>query len=313
MKKLLVLFTFVLLCSPVVSVVTAEELVIAVVPQQLGNPVFLDAKKGAEAAAKDLGVKLEWVAPVQADTPSQVAVMEGLIEKGVDGIAISCNHPEALKAVINSAIDAGIKVSAFDADSPDSKRIFYAGTKNYEAGKICGEHLVKLTGGKGTVALLTGILGAFDLESRMEGFREAIQGTEIEIVTIQACEDDLNKAVEQVEQYTRANPDLDSWFFVGGWPFFAPPESLAELRAWKEKPGKTLVTMDAFYPMLQYFDEKMVDVAVGQDFVQMGYKSVENLVKLCKGETLESDFIDTGVEIVTPENYEEVRKTKDPW
>ena len=106
---------------------------------------------------------------------------------------------------------------------------------------------------------------------------------------------------------------MDSWFFVGGWPFFAPPESLAELRAWKEKPGKTLVTMDAFYPMLQYFDEKMVDVAVGQDFVQMGYKSVENLVKLCKGETLESDFIDTGVEIVTPENYEEVRKTKDPW
>ena len=313
MRKLSIVFACVLLWSSATSGVMAKDLVIAVVPQQLGNPVFLDAKKGAEAAAKELGVKLEWVAPVQADAPSQVAVMEGLIEKGVDGIAISCNHPEALKAVIDSAIDAGIKVSTFDADSPESKRIFYAGTQNYEAGKMCGEHLVTLTGGKGKVALLTGILGAFDLESRMEGFRDAIQGSEIEIVTIQACDDDLNKAIEQVEQFTRANSDLNSWFFVGGWPFFAPPESLAELRAWKEKPGKVVVTMDAFYPMLQFFDEKMVDVAVGQDFMQMGYKSVENLVNLCKGDTLETDFIDTGVEIVTPDNYEEVRKSKKPW
>lgn len=289
----------------------SKDIVIAVVPQQLGNPVFLDAKDGAEAAAEDLGIMLEWVAPVKADAPSQVEVVEGLIEKKVDGIAISCNHPDALTDVLKQAIDAGIKVSTFDADSPDSGRYFYAGTQNYEAGKICGEKMVELTGGKGRVAQLTGILGAFDLEARMEGFKDAIEGSDLEVVTTQACEDDLNKAVEQVEQYTASDDELDAWFFVGGWPFFAPPESLGNLKGWKTE-EKVIVTMDAFYPMLQYFDEDMVDVAVGQDFYQMGYKSVESLFKLINGEEVE-EFVDTGVEIVTHENYEEVRSTKKPW
>lgn len=289
-----------------------EDIVIAVVPQQLGNPVFLDARDGAEKAAEELGIKLEWVAPVKADAPSQVEVVEGLIEKEVDGIAISCNHPDALKDVLKEAIDAGIKVSTFDADSPESGRYFYAGTQNHQAGKICGEKMVELTGGKGKVALLTGILGAFDLEARIKGFKEAITGTDLEIVTIQACEDDINKAVELVEQYTRSNPDLDAWFFVGGWPFFAPPESLQNLKEWKTE-EKVVVTMDSFYPMLQFFDENMVDVAVGQNFYKMGYESVKNLVKLVQGEEIESEFIDTGVEIVTPENYEEIRSQKKPW
>ena len=295
------------------SKVPQGDIVIAVVPQQLGNPVFLDAKEGAEKAAKTLGVKLEWAAPVKADAPSQVEVVEGLIAKKVKGIAISCNHPEALKAVINKAVDAGIQVSTFDADSPDSKRAFYAGTMNYEAGKICGQKLVEITKGKGTVALLTGNLGHFALEARINGFKEAIKGTEIKIVTTQACEDDLNKAIEQVEAYTKSNPALDSWFFVGGWPFFAPPQSLNNLRNWKKNPGKTIVTMDSFYPMLKYFDENMINVAVGQDFEAMGYKSVENLVKLIKGEQIAGKTIDTGVSIVTPENYKEYKASKKPW
>ena len=102
----------------------------------------------------------------------------------------------------------------------------------------------ELTGGKGRVAMLTGILGAFDLEARMDGFRDAIEGTELEIVTTQACEDDINLSVEQVEQYTRSDPDLDAWFFVGGWPFFTPPESMEVLKEWK-KGDKVLIFMDS--------------------------------------------------------------------
>lgn len=286
--------------------------VIAVVPQQLGNPIFFDAKTGAEEAGEDLGVKIEWVAPVHADAPSQVDVVEGLIEKQVDGIAISTNDPDALEAVLRRAIESGIKVSTFDADSPDSGRAFYAGTENYTAGKVAGEHLIELTDGKARVALLTGLVGAYDMQSRLRGFEDAIEGTDIEIATMLACEDEIDKSVELVEQYTRANPDLDAWFFLGGWPFFVPPSSLPNLQEWKT-PDKTLVTIDTFYPMLVFFDAGMVDVAIGQDFHAMGYKSVENLVRLLNDEEIEGDYIDTGIEIVTPENYEKVREEKEPW
>jgi len=286
----------------------SEKIVIAVVPQQLGNPVFLATEVGAKAAAKELGVKLLWEAAVEADAPSQVQLIEGLIAKGVDGIALSCNDPDALKAVINKAVAKGIAVSTFDADSPDSNRSFYAGTLNYHCGELCGEYLIDLTGGKGTVALLTGNLGQYNLEQRMKGFKDAINGTDIEIVTVQACKDDLNLAIQQVEQYTAANPNLDSWFFVGGWPFFAPPESLRNLLKWREGSNKTIVTMDAFLPMLDYFDRKAVDVAVGQDFEAMGRLSVEYLYKVIKDESVD-EIIDTGEIIVTPENYSDYKNS----
>ncbi|MEX2601132.1 MAG: sugar-binding protein [Balneolaceae bacterium] len=289
-----------------------EERVIAVVPQQLGNPIFFDAKAGAEEAGEDLGVKIEWVAPVDADASAQVSVVEGLIEKQVDGIAISTNDPDALEATLRRAIEVGIEVSTFDADSPDSGRAFYAGTENYTAGRVAGEHLIELTDGEARVALLTGLVGAYDMQARLEGFEDAIEGTNIEIAQLLACDDEIDKAVELVEQYTRSNPDIDAWFFLGGWPFFVPPSSLPTLQEWKTS-NKTLVTIDTFYPMLDYFDEEMIDVAIGQDFYAMGYKSVENLVRLLDGEEIEGEYIDTGIEIVTPENYESVRAEKEPW
>lgn len=285
-----------------------EQIVIAVVPQQLGNPVFLATERSAKEAGEELGVKVLWEAAVEADASQQVQLVEDLIAKGVDGIAISCNDPDALKAVINKAVATGIVVSTFDSDSPNSDRTFYAGTRNYNSGKLCGEYLVEFTGGKGTVALLTGNLGQHNLEERMSGFREAIAGSDIEIVSILACNDDMNLAIEQVEQYTAANPDLDSWFFVGGWPFFAPPNSLKNLLNWKAQPGKTVVTMDAFFPMLGFFDCDAIDVAVGQDFDAMGRMSVEYLYKAIQGETV-PELIDTGEVIVTPENYKEHRET----
>lgn len=326
-KLLLILIAFAIIFTTVACAGTgksSKDIVIAVVPQQLGNPVFYDAKDGAEAAAEELGIKLEWVAPVKADAPEQVAVIEGLIEKKVSGIAISCNHPDALADVLKRAIDAGIKVSTFDADSPASGRAFYAGTENYEAGKLCGEYMKKLFEHKkeGTikVAQLTGILGAFDLEARMRGFADAIAGTNIEVVYTGACEDDIDKSVEIVETYTRSNPDIDAWFFVGGWPFFVKPEAMPELAKWKKaSPDHKVVTMDSFYPMLQFFDEELCDVAIGQNFYQMGYLSVMNLYKLIKGEKIEADtnenglFINTGIEEVTPENYKEIRAGKKAW
>jgi len=326
-KLLLILIAFAIIFTTVACAGTgksSKDIVIAVVPQQLGNPVFYDAKDGAEAAAEELGIKLEWVAPVKADAPEQVAVIEGLIEKKVSGIAISCNHPDALADVLKRAIDAGIKVSTFDADSPASGRAFYAGTENYEAGKLCGEYMKKLFEHKkeGTikVAQLTGILGAFDLEARMRGFADAIAGTNIEVVYTGACEDDIDKSVEIVETYTRSNPDIDAWFFVGGWPFFVKPEAMPELAKWKKaSPDHKVVTMDSFYPMLQFFDEGLCDVAIGQNFYQMGYLSVMNLYKLIKGEKIEADtnenglFINTGIEEVTPENYKEIRAGKKAW
>lgn len=292
---------------------TDKKLTIAVVPKALDNAVFLDSKDGAEKAGKDLGVNVVWTGPTKADAAEQVQVIEGLIQKKVDGILVSCNDPNALKDVINKASDAGIKVATFDSDSPDSKRIFYAGTDNLKLGKACGEAIKKLIAGKGKIKMgtLTGVPGSFNLEQRIKGFKEGAQGADIDYTPVQACDDDVNKAVTVLEQYTKANADLKAWYIVGGWPFFTPQDSMPTMKEFAKK-GGIVVTVDAFYPMLQYVKDGIVQVEIGQNFISMGEKGVQSLVKAIKGETVEK-FIDTGIVNVDKTNIDEVIKNTKPW
>ena len=139
-----------------------RPLVIAISPKSLDNPVFVDAKETAELEARRLNVVLEWVAPFKVDPAVQERIIEGLIRRKVDGIAVSCSDVERMRRMINKAAAAGIKVATIDADIPDSKRLFYCGTNNYKAGYACGEAMVRLVRERGLAdkplrtAILTG-------------------------------------------------------------------------------------------------------------------------------------------------------------
>lgn len=298
---------------------TGEDVIeIAVVPKALDNAIFLDTKAAAEAKGKELGIKIYWEGPTTSDAAMQVNIIESLIERQVDGILISCNDADALKDVINRAIEAGISVACFDSDSPESNRLFYCGTDNYAIGKLAAEKLMQYLPDGGKVAILTGVLGAPNLETRLDGFAETLTaaGSKIELLPVQTGEDDVQKSVEVVTQYTAANPDLAGWFFAGGWPYFADPDALHELKTFMEKGGH-IVSIDASYPMMQFVGMNMVDVLIGQNYTAMGSLGVELLYKIIKGEEVdlgdESHYIDTGYELVDINNYEEVWASKTPW
>ena len=317
MKKILsILLVAMMILS--MSFAFAEDIEIAVVPKALDNAIFLDAKTAAEEKGKELGIKIFWEGPTTSDAAMQVNVIESLIERQVDGILISCNDADALKDVIDRAVDAGIVVGCFDSDSPESKRSFYCGTDNYAIGKVSAEFMMEYLPEGGKVAILTGVLGAPNLEARIDGFEETIAaaGSKIEILPVQTGEDDVQKSVEVVSQYTAANPDLAGWFFDGGWPYFADPDALPEVKAFMEKGGH-IVSIDTCYPMMQYVGMGMVDILIGQNYPAMGAIGVETLYKLIKGEEVdlgdETNYIDTGYEIVDISNYEEVWATKAPW
>ena len=174
------------------------DITIAVVPKSLDNAIFLDSQAAAEAKAKELGINLQWVGPTTSDAGQQVTVIEGLIEKQVDGILISCNDADALKDVIDRAVDAGIVVGCFDSDSPESKRAFYCGTDNYAVGKLAAEEMMKILPDGGKVAILTGVLGAPNLEERIRGFKETVEGSNIEVMPVQTGNDDVQTSVDVV-------------------------------------------------------------------------------------------------------------------
>ena len=116
-----------------------------------------------------------------------------------------------------------------------------------------------------------------------------------------------------MNQFTAANKDLAGWFFDGGWPYFADPEALTEVKTFMGKGGK-IVSIDTFQPMLKYVKMDMVNILIGQNYTAMGTIGVEELLKAIKGQKLTKGAnINTGDETVDKTNVDKVAATKTPW
>ncbi|MCM8746849.1 substrate-binding domain-containing protein [Thermomicrobium sp. CFH 73360] len=140
---------------------------------KLVHPFFEDVRKGGEQKAKELGVDFQWVAPQQADPAQQVSMIEDLIRKKVHAISISPNEPKSVEPVIAEGMKQGILMMTFDADSPNSQRVMYIGTDN----KAAGRTMVKLLNGQGKVGIITGGLGALNLNRVLRDSRKGSDRT----------------------------------------------------------------------------------------------------------------------------------------
>lgn len=296
-----------------------RPITIAIVPKSLDNPVFVDAKETAELTARKLKVNLEWVGPFKVDPDTQVKIIEGLIWRKVDGIAISTSDPEKIRKVIDKAVAAGIKVATIDADCPDSKRLFYCGTDNYKAGWACGEAMVKIVTERGLVkkrlktAILTGGIEAHNLNERIRGFKEAVAGKlDLDYVALLACDDDTSTGAKVVESYIKQHPETDLFYFAGGWAFFGPTESMPLYQEWCNN-GGIAVSMDTFYSVLQAAKKGFAQALVGQDFRKMGELTVKYLVAAVKGRPVPMEYIDTGLELADQSNFDQLLSEKKPW
>ena len=322
MKKLIVMLLALIMALSMIPASAEEDITIAMIGQQLGNVVFLPAEQAMNDTGKELGVKVEWQTPLRAEAELQNQIMLDLIARGdVDGIAISCTTGDALQASIDAAIDSGIQVVCYDVDSPNSKREYYIGTENYKAGYTCGEYMIDLYKDSGLeevrVAILAGIPGADDIEARIRGFEDAIAGSNIKSIYTFPCNDNVDEAVLGVEAYTNSNgADFEAWFMAGGWPYTVDVSAMPETNAWKlADPLHKIVTVDIFAETTPaFFEAGVLDVAVGQNFYNMGKYCVETLVKLINGEPVEAvedetigaKFINTGVQVATIDDYKEV-------
>ncbi|MBA4056102.1 MAG: sugar ABC transporter substrate-binding protein, partial [Marivirga sp.] len=114
-----------------------------------------------------MGVKVSILGPAEWDVPAQINTIEEIIGTRPTGLLINGTDP-AIAQVINKAVAAGIPTVVYDSDIPNSNRHAFLGTDWYEIGKMQGEEMVKLIGGKGKIAYM-GILGLTNMESGFRG------------------------------------------------------------------------------------------------------------------------------------------------
>lgn len=280
----------------------AKDITVAVIPK-VAVPFFDDCNKGAAEAAKAAGVNYQWVVPQNTQGSTQVKILEDLMARKVDGIAISVNEPKSVEAAIKKAVAGGIKVLTFDSDSAKSGRSLYIGTINEAAGETMGESMAKALDGKGEVAIVTGQLGATNLNERIAGIKKSLaKYPGVKLVATEGTEDDLARAVSVDEALLRGHPGLKGIFGVSqvGGP------SVAKVMATKEfgfkKNAVKVFAFDDLPDTVRGVKDGYIQGIMVQRPVTMGKLAVENLVAQINGTGAAAADIDTGVTVVDAGN-----------
>lgn len=294
------------------------------------SPFWTAMGFGLEDAKKALGVNADWQGPNPANNNEQIKIFRDAVSARVDGIAVSPVEADAFAAVIDETITAGTPVITFDSDSPKSKRLAYIGTDNYEAGKTLGAEAVKLFPNGGKLVAFVGNIGAQNARDRYQGFKDAVQGKNIEFLQ-DPFEDnkDKGRARKNVEDaITKYQGQVTG--FVGLYSY-NPPAILAAVQAAGIRDKVKILGFDGEPDTLAGLEKGTVDVTVVQKPYEFGRLSVMLLHLIKKhdkdvnaaiaelkpeldtlGMKVNGNVIDTGVEVITPANAAPfIQKLKD--
>ena len=265
----------------------------------MANPYWDVVENGWNAGAARFNAQVDYIGPTSLSLDDMIKYMETAIAQKVDGIATMALNAEAMKQPIADARAAGIPVVLVDTDAVGSQRNAYAGTSNYAAGQTAGQYMAKITGGKATVAILTGRLDQPNLVDRVAGFKDAVaKFPGIKIVDMQPDDSDLQKGIQAAEAMLLSNPGIDAMFGAEG--FGAPALGTVVKEAGKAGQIR-IVGFDDLQESVDYINAGVVDGVVVQKQYVMGYRAVEYLTKLINHQMVPS-VTDTGVIMLTRDN-----------
>lgn len=188
-----------------------EGVTLGLVISTLNNPFFVDLRDGAQAKADELGAKLV-VLDSQDDSATEMSNVEDLITQGVDLIMINPTDSDAVGNAVAAANEAGIPVITLDRSANSGEVVAHIASDNVAGGKMAGEFIIELLGGKGKVVELEGIPGASATRDRGEGFNAAIAESDLEVVARQTANFDRAEGLSVMENILQAQPEIDAVF-----------------------------------------------------------------------------------------------------
>ncbi len=262
------------------------------------------AQAGTEKAAKELGCGVIFKIPPQGTAQEQKQIVQDLITRGVSGIAISPKDPENQTAMLNEAASQ-VNLVTQDSDAPNSDRICYIGTDNYQAGVAAGELIKKTLPEGGEIMLFVGTLDAQNAQDRKKGIEDALEGANITILDTRTDETDRMKAKANAQDALTTRPDLDC--LVGLWSYNGPA-ILSGVRAAGKLGEAKIVCFDEEEETLQGVKDGHIAGTIVQQPFEFGYQSVKLLVELAqsnRSRVPEDQRIIVPVKTITQESVDE--------
>jgi ribose transport system substrate-binding protein len=278
-----------------------------------GSEFFNWCYKGMMDAAARIGphVKTELQGPAEWDASLEARAIEELTAKGVAGILTTAGDAAPMVPSIDAAIEAGIPVVTFDSDAPDSTRLTFVGTQNYNAGYKAGEAMAEWLGGAGKIIIST-FPGPDHLMKRVQGFTDALTALAPDIV-IDSVNDEgkVEVAEAQLTAALQADPEITGIFGAHGNP---GPGAAAAVRTTGREGEVQIMAFDFGLPVIELIDKGEIKATVGQNPYLMGFTSM----LLCYGAKYPNDVtstngalghcvnnpVDTGVSILYKEDVQ---------
>ena len=297
---------------------------IAVIPKGTSHVFWQSIHAGALKAGAELGVDIAYRGPLREDDrDSQVAEVENAVGRGVAGIVLAPLDDAALVAPVSAAMRQKIPVVVIDSGLKGDDYVSFVATDNEAGGRLGGEKLASLVGGKGRVVLLRYAEGSDSTTKREEGFLAAMRTNPgITVVSSnQYAGADVEGAYKKGEailsQHKRPDGslDIDAIFCANESSTFGMLRVLQD-NGWAGK--VKFVGFDASASLVKSLRDGDLDALVVQDPVRMGYLGVKTVVSHLKGEKVERR-IDTGVRVIardemdTPEAKELLQPDLDRW
>jgi ribose transport system substrate-binding protein len=268
---------------------------VAFVMKTLNHPFFLDMQRGAVEAAGRTGVDLVvQAAEREIDVERQMQIIENLIQTGIRALIVTPSGSKEVASALAKANRAGIRVIVVDtrvdakaAADAGLRLESFIGSDNYEGGRMAGEYLTRVTGGKGKIAVLEGIPGHETGDSRLRGFRDGVaKAAGATIVASQPANWERDQGFTVFQNMLQAHPDITALFACSDLMALGAIEAIA---AANRTGSIRVIGFDALDDARAAIKAGRMEASVAQSPFDMGRIAVESAATLLKGGTVAAD------------------------
>jgi ribose transport system substrate-binding protein len=278
-------------------------------------PYWQTVASGFNKAAAEYKVTANVAGPDNYDPQAELAELQKAVAAKPAGILIQASDASILKPGIDAAIAAGVPVITVDSDAQDSRRLYFIGTNNLEAGRLGGKHLAQKLGGKGNVVFFS-FLGQPNTDDRLKGFKDALAAYPgIKIVDVVDTKSDRNAAFDRTQQYMALSGPQK----IDAYVSLASTSSKGVADAVKRGNGsdRIVMTWDVSPDTLDAIKGGGIEATITQKPFTMGYIGLKALdevfhnppAQLGRDNSADSfshypEFVDTGTSLVDKSNVD---------
>jgi ribose transport system substrate-binding protein len=242
---------------------------------------WIIARKGTEKAVKDIpNIEVEFRIPSDGTAAEQQRVVDDLLAKGIQGIAISPVDPANQTPMLNRAASQTLVVTQ-DSDAPNSNRVCYIGTDNVEAGRQAGQLVKEALPNGGKIMVFVGVLDAANAQQRYQGLKEALAGSNVSIIDVRTDNTDRVRAKSNASDTLVNFPDIAG--MVGLWSYNGPA-ILSAVREANKTDKVKIIAFDEEDETLTGIKNGAIYATVVQQPFEFGYRSMELMSKYLNGD-----------------------------